>query len=337
LPFSSAIEIPRDDELGTEDERQLFFRGGEVCAHGTRERAFVGDRERAVAECVRGLDQFLRMRGTAQETEIAQAVQLGIVRGGGAGYNAAMRNIDFPALDAPARPWGLAATFGLSLGIWYTLEVLQAAMGTGMEAVLHDFKLVPAEANTQALHFAIITCITTVLCGALVIAAAGLRDGLDPRTYLGLRRVSRAELLRWMIVTVVVVVQTDLVLYLVKGELLPAQWVEVYRSVHSPLLFWIALVVATPIFEELLYRGFVFEGIRASRLGGMGAVLITAMVWTLIYQESDPLEFAMIFIVGLMLGVARLRTGSVLLTIAMHMLHNVIGSAEIAWLAFMTE
>lgn len=248
-----------------------------------------------------------------------------------------MRNVDFSGLGAPARPWGLAATCGLSLVIWYTLELLQAAMGTGMEAVLHDFKLVPAEANTQALHFAIITCITTVLCGALVVAAAGLRDGLDPRTYLGLRWVSGGELLRWVVVTLVIVAQTDLVLYLVKGELLPVQWVEIYRSVHSPVLFWIALVVATPIFEELLYRGFVFEGIRASRLGGFGAVVITALVWTLIHQEYDPLEFAMIFIIGLMFGVARLRTGSVLLTIVMHMLHNLIASGEIAWLALVAE
>jgi uncharacterized protein len=248
-----------------------------------------------------------------------------------------MRSVEFFRTDPDARPWGLVATFGLSLVIWYTLELLQAAMGSGMEAVLHDFKLVPAEANTQALHFAIITCITTVLCGALVIAAAGLRVGLDPRDYLGLRGVPSREWLRWMIVTAVIVAQTDLVLYLVKGELLPVQWVEIYRSVHSPVLFWIALVVATPVFEELLYRGFVFEGIRASPLGGLGAVLITALVWTLVHQEYDPLEFSMIFIIGLMLGMAKLRTRSILLTIAMHMLHNLIASGEIAWLALMAE
>lgn len=248
-----------------------------------------------------------------------------------------MRDLDAYGLKDPAKPWGLVATFGLSVVIWYTLELLQAAMGTGMEALLHDFKLVPPEANTQALHFAIITCVTTILCGALVVAAAGLRVGLDPRDYLGLRRVSRAALLRWTIVTVVIVVQADLVLYLVKGELLPVGWVEIYRSVHSPMLFWFALVVATPVFEELLYRGFVFEGIRASRLGGVGAVIITALVWTLVHQEYDPLEFAMIFIFGLALGVARLRTGSVLLTIAMHMLHGLIASAEIVWLAAMAE
>lgn len=254
-------------------------------------------------------------------------------------YNAAMRTYDtrLAGLETAARPWGLAATFGLSMVVWYTLELLQAAMGVGMEAVLHDFGLATPEQNTQALHFAVITCISTVLCGALVIAAARLRVGLDFRQYLGIRAIPPREWLRWMLVTLVIVAQMDIVLYLVKGELLPVQWVEIYRSVHSPWLFWLALIVATPVFEELIYRGFLFEGIRASRLGGVGAVMITTLIWTLVHQEYDPLEFAMIFIFGLVLGMARLRTGSILLTMGLHMLHNLIASGEILWLAAMAE
>ncbi len=248
-----------------------------------------------------------------------------------------MRTDYFAGLDAPAKPWGLAATFGLSMVIWYTLELLQAAMGAGMGNVLHAFGVSDPAFNTQAVNFALVTCVTTVLCGALIFAAAGLRDGIGLRAYLGIRGVPRKEVLRWLIVTLIIVAQTDLVLYLVKGELLAAEWVEIYRSVQSPLLFWFALIVAAPIFEELLFRGFVFEGIRASRLGAFGAVTITALAWTMIHQEYDPLEFTLIFIVGLMLGMARLRTGSVLLTIAMHMLHNLIAAGEIAWIAAMYE
>lgn len=239
-----------------------------------------------------------------------------------------------PDPNAPAKPWGLFATLGLSLGIWYTLELLQAAMGYSMEGVLTGWKLVDPGESTQALSFALITCVTTVLCGALVIAAAWLRDGLEVRRYLGLSPVQGRLLVRWLLVTAVIVAQADLARYLVKGELLPEAWIAVYRSVQSPALFWFALVVATPIFEELLFRGFVFEGIRASRLGNTGAVLITALAWTWIHNEFDPLEFGLIFMVGLMLGIARLRTGSVLVTIAMHILHNLISAGEMAWLSF---
>ena len=40
---------------------------------------------------------------------------------------------------------------------------------------------------------------------------------------------------------------------------------------------------------------------------------------------------------SLVLGMARLRTGSVLLTMMLHMLHNLIASGEIVWLAAMAE
>ena len=249
-----------------------------------------------------------------------------------------MRADALPYDDAGSgRPWGLAATLGLSLGIWYTLELLQAAMGFGMDQVLAMLRLVTPEENTQALNFAVITCISTVLCGALVVAAAALRDGIAPRAYLALVSAPPREWLRWFASIVVIVAMSDLTLYLVKGELLPQQWIEIYASVQSPLLFWIALVVATPIFEELLFRGFVFAGILASPLGRTGAVLVPAIAWTWIHYEFDPLEFTLIFIVGVALGVARLRTGSLLIPIAMHMLYSLISVGEIAWLAALAD
>jgi membrane protease YdiL (CAAX protease family) len=244
-----------------------------------------------------------------------------------------MRSRDLFDFEASAKPWGLAATLGLSLVIWYTLELLQATMGASMDRILVMLQLVPRAQSTQGLSFALISCFTALLCGALVFAAAGLRESMDLRHYLGLAPVSAKELLRWLGVTAIVIAQTDLVLYLVKGELLPAEWVAIYRTVQSPLLFGFALIVATPIFEELLFRGFVFAGIAASRLGSFGAVTITALAWTLVHRQDDPLEFAIIFVIGLMLGLARLRTGSVLVPIAMHMLNNVIAIGEMSWLA----
>jgi hypothetical protein len=51
-----------------------------MCPHGAGERAFVGDGERRVAERRGALDQLLGVRSAAQEAEIRQAVQLGVVR-----------------------------------------------------------------------------------------------------------------------------------------------------------------------------------------------------------------------------------------------------------------
>jgi membrane protease YdiL (CAAX protease family) len=233
----------------------------------------------------------------------------------------------------PSKPWGAAATLGLSIVVWYAHELLQAAMGTSMGRVLVLLHFASPAEDMQALSFAVITCVCAVFGAALVIAAAGLRDGMQARDYLGLTPVPGKEVLRWLMVTAVIVIQTDLVLYLVKGEVLPADWITVYRKVQSPALFWFALVVATPVFEELLFRGFMFFGLRASRLGPAGAVLVTALIWTWVHHQDDPLEIAVIFIIGVTIGIARLRTGSIVMTMAMHMLNNLISMSEMAWLA----
>jgi hypothetical protein len=199
-----------------------------------------------------------------------------------------MRNDALPDPLTPGKPWGLAATLGLGLVIWYALELLQAAMGTSMERVLIMLHLAQPAQSTQALSFAVISCISAVLCGALVIAAARLRDGLQARSYLGLTPVPGKEVVRWLIVTAVIVIQTDLVLYLAKGELLPAEWVEIYRT-----------AIARAVLAALLWRhrfsrscccGFVFAGIQSSRLGGVRAVMITALAWAVAHGQNDPLE-----------------------------------------------
>ena len=50
-------------------------------SHHARHRAFVGDGQGAVTERMRPLHQFLRLRGTALEAEVGEAVQFGVVGG----------------------------------------------------------------------------------------------------------------------------------------------------------------------------------------------------------------------------------------------------------------
>jgi hypothetical protein len=66
-------EFRADDEL---DAAQLLDR--RMRAHHAGERAFIGDGERFVAELLRLRHELLGMRGAAQETEVAQTMQLGV-------------------------------------------------------------------------------------------------------------------------------------------------------------------------------------------------------------------------------------------------------------------
>jgi hypothetical protein len=52
--------------------------GRHVGAHDAGERAFIGDCQRRVAEFGGLRDQFLRVRGAAQEAEVGEAMQFGV-------------------------------------------------------------------------------------------------------------------------------------------------------------------------------------------------------------------------------------------------------------------
>jgi len=51
-----------------------------VRAHASGERAFVGERERRVAERRGARDELFGVRSAAQEREVRDAVQLGVFR-----------------------------------------------------------------------------------------------------------------------------------------------------------------------------------------------------------------------------------------------------------------
>jgi membrane protease YdiL (CAAX protease family) len=103
-----------------------------------------------------------------------------------------------------------------------------------------------------------------------------------------------------------------------------------YQSAGFAPLLWLALVVAAPLAEEVFFRGFLFQGVRHTRLGASGAVLFTSFAWALVHVQYDSYEISTVFVLGLILGVARLRTNSLYTTIAMHALVNLLATLEVA-------
>jgi membrane protease YdiL (CAAX protease family) len=85
----------------------------------------------------------------------------------------------------------------------------------------------------------------------------------------------------------------------------------------------LAVAVAGPILEEIAFRGIAFGLLLRTRLGGVGAVVVTALGWSLIHIQYSATVIAIIFVSGLVLGAARWRSGSLFLPIVMHMLWNI--------------
>jgi membrane protease YdiL (CAAX protease family) len=108
---------------------------------------------------------------------------------------------------------------------------------------------------------------------------------------------------------------------------------EIYASASVPILLWSTLIVAAPLFEELLFRGLLFQALLETRLKVVGAAVVTSLLWSALHVQYDLYGIASIFVGGLLLSAARYVTGSVLLCMAMHATMNLVATLEVVWLS----
>ncbi|HDN26885.1 MAG TPA: CPBP family intramembrane metalloprotease [Thioploca sp.] len=92
---------------------------------------------------------------------------------------------------------------------------------------------------------------------------------------------------------------------------------------------WFAIVVAAPLFEEIFFRGFLFAGFQSSRLGNTGAILLTSLAWTVIHLQYEIYELSIVFVLGIILGIARLMSQSLYVPIAIHAFANLLATIEL--------
>ncbi len=174
------------------------------------------------------------------------------------------------------------------------------------------------------------TLATLVVCSLLVFVAVEVKKGACFRPYLGLVKVSLKEAGAWLFVAIAFITVADGLVWLLDKPVVPEFMTQVYLSADPEWLLWLALIVAAPIFEELFFRGFLMTGLSRSFVRPAGAVLITSALWAAIHLQYELYILMIIFIMGVLLGIARLRSGSVLLTIGLHSLFNLVAIVEVA-------
>ena len=239
-----------------------------------------------------------------------------------------------PPLPPAARPWGFWATMGFSLLIFgVTLGVQSLALVIYipvMKLAGKPFEL--SELADNGFFLSIATCLSTPVTVGLTVLLAWVRRGIAVRDYLALRMPTRGQVVRWFLVLGLYMVTADTLTLLSGRPLVPDVMVRFYQSSLVPPLMWFVLVVCAPLAEEILFRGFMFEGLLRSRAGAAGAVVITSLLWSVVHLQYDLVEVGEVFLIGLLLGLVRLRTGSLCLTMLMHGVMNLIATGQVVWL-----
>jgi len=103
-----------------------------------------------------------------------------------------------------------------------------------------------------------------------------------------------------------------------------------YQSVTFAPILWLGTCLGAPVFEELFFRGYLIRGWEGTRLGPIGAVILADIAWTAIHVQYGWYELTQIFILGLIFGFMRIRSGFIVPAIASHVRVNVVATVETA-------
>lgn len=110
---------------------------------------------------------------------------------------------------------------------------------------------------------------------------------------------------------------------------------EVFGQVAGShhLGMFIYMVVFAPILEELVFRGYLFNAWRNTRLGASGTILLTTVLFALLHvAQYSWLLVGYITVFSIILGVAREKTNSIVTPMVIHSLNNLIAATALIYL-----
>ncbi|MBI4987910.1 MAG: CPBP family intramembrane metalloprotease [Rhodocyclales bacterium] len=189
-------------------------------------------------------------------------------------------------------------------------------------------------AQSDGFVISLTTIVTMIVCCAIVAGVIKLKRGSNLADYLAIKSVPTRALIAWLGILIALIAASDLVSLYLGRPLVPSFMTSTYATAQPVWLLWVALVFAAPVFEEIFFRGFLYKGFASGFIGPMGSVILIAGLWAAIHTQYDAYDMGTIFITGVALGLARMRTGSLLVPLAMHATANIVANAEVAILSW---
>jgi membrane protease YdiL (CAAX protease family) len=235
------------------------------------------------------------------------------------------------------RAWGFWATSG-----WFTLALvtyLVASVAVGFFYVLgwlivHNSNI-PVDFNWTTAE--LIGAAIATPAGALLLVLLSRKRGWTVREYLNLTMPSMRHVAYGLGALVAFGALTSLVAYfypaLDQSGVTVGEYRTIMGSVAGLSLYWLVIAVTAPVGEEIAFRGFLMRGWGDSRLGGIGALVLSAVVFASVHPQYNLPGMALVCGLGLMFGAARLWSGSTVLSIMMHAAWNIAMGVMIAMAA----
>ncbi|MEL0082477.1 MAG: CPBP family intramembrane glutamic endopeptidase [Gammaproteobacteria bacterium] len=239
-----------------------------------------------------------------------------------------------PSSPAPDRggstPWSAGQTLAFAGAIAIALPFLNmvvAMLMAGFAAAENsDFnqQLFYLNLRENGQYLTVASLVANGFIVWAVLRLIRLRGSVSWPRYLAIRPASATAWITALAGTLVLLVVSQWIGDWMQRPLYPDFLIEVYRSAQPLPLFWLVVVALSPIAEEVYFRGFIFIGLRNSLLGVSGAIIVTALLWSIIHLQYDFYDKSLIFIWGLFLGWLRFRYNTLVLPVLMHCLVNLV-------------
>jgi membrane protease YdiL (CAAX protease family) len=245
------------------------------------------------------------------------------------------------ALSDPARdvrsepcPWGFWGSLGWGLFALAT-ALFAVVIYTGFWMLTHQLRIPDASDAAFSIVAGIVASVVPVI--VLVISVKSRRYPL--RRYFALSMIPRGHLVLGVVCLIALIVAFEAIERLLGIDAGSESVAATYRAAKLagmlPML-WLATIIVAPVTEELLFRGFLHRGWTPSWLGVSGTIVLTSALWAALHQQYNWLGILGIFLMGLIFGWMRERSGSTTLTIILHSLNNlfatILVAVQIEWL-----
>lgn len=236
----------------------------------------------------------------------------------------------------PKKFWGAWATIGFGVIIMVATFIVQGVVAVAfvVSELLSNLEVDIEDLTGKLLSdgnlFSAATIGSFIIGMILILIFIKVRQGAGFKEYLAINSISKRAGAAVIAVVIAFIAFSYGISIILPEPSEPDIMLEAYKSVSWAPLLWIAAVICAPIFEEAFFRGFLFTGLQHSKVGTVGTIFLTALPWALLHIQYDIFQIALIFFLGIILGIARSTTRSIWSPLIIHSFNNLLAMVEIS-------
>ena len=235
---------------------------------------------------------------------------------------------------APWNGWWTLLWAVVVLGVWMTFPAILLLFYMAIDGSIVELFKSPDDAEAALMGLAmdgdflgISTIITALITCPLCYYLGKWRPGFTGVSYLALQWPRILPTLMWIGITIACAFGFDFMTRLLIDTQESSDFmIEAIHSAEIPIFLILGVVLGAPFLEEFVFRGLLFKGWRHSALGLTGTLVVTSLLWTVLHVQYGLVGLSYIFMLGIIMGYAREKTGSIWVPIAMHTANNLLAT-----------